>query len=210
MKIWFLACTMVMYFFIIFRLFHVWFYTTHNLTCIQTRHVLIVHLFIHSIGMCRMGWFLAILRSFFHSCLLCTFSCHPSAPAILPSSLTSCCHLFLGLPLNLVFPKFIYNTLLGFLTFRGPCIVSIFLLIYFQQDATTHFIYFWKTALHVSCGISTQHQEHTQLYLQHLVLVKPLLLPAATVELVWVCTLKSVPQLEQVAFNICGFVHHAL
>ena len=36
-----------------------------------------------------------------------------------------------------------------------------------------------ETALHVSGGISTHHQEHTQLYLQHLVLVKPLLLPAA-------------------------------
>ena len=45
----------------------------------------------------------------------------------------------------------------------------------------TQFIYFWKTALHVSGGISTHHQEHTQLYLQYLVLVKPLLLPAATV-----------------------------
>jgi len=41
------------------------------------------------------------------------------------------------------------------------------------------FIYFWKTALHVSSGISTLHQEHTQLYLQYLVIVKPLLLPAA-------------------------------
>ena len=35
----------------------------------------------------------------------------------------------------------------------------------------THFIYFWNTALHVSGGISTHHQEHTQLYLQCLVLV---------------------------------------
>ena len=42
------------------------------------------------------------------------FSCHPSPPTILPSSLTSSHHLFLGLPLNLV-PKFIYNTLLGIL-----------------------------------------------------------------------------------------------
>ena len=48
----------------------------------------------------------------------------------------------------------------------------------------TQFIYFWKTVLHVSSGISTHHQEHTQLYLQYLVLVKPLLLPAAIVELV--------------------------
>ena len=39
-----------------------------------------------------------------------------------------------------------------------------------------------ETALHVSGGNSTHHQEHTQLYLQHLVLVKPLLLPAAIVE----------------------------
>ena len=33
---------------------------------------------IHSIGIFRMWQFLAILRSFFHSSLLCTFSCHPS------------------------------------------------------------------------------------------------------------------------------------
>jgi len=39
-----------------------------------------------------------------------------------------------------------------------------------------------ETALHVSGGISTHHQEHTQLYLQYPVLVKPLLLPAAVVE----------------------------
>ena len=38
------------------------------------------------------------------------------------------------------------------------------------------------TALHASGGISTHHQKHKQLYLQHLVLVKPLLLPAAIVE----------------------------
>ena len=53
----------------------------------------------------------------------------------------------------------------------------------------TQFIYFRKTALHVSGGISTHHQEHAQLYLQYLVLVNPLLLPATMVEeleLVWV------------------------
>ena len=32
---------------------------------------------------------------------------------------------------------------------------------------------FMKTALHVSGGISTHHQEHIQLYLQHVALVKP-------------------------------------
>ena len=73
-----------------------------------------IHSFIHSTGMCRMRRFLAVLKSFFHSSLLCTFSRHPSPPTILPSSLSSSCHLFLGLPLNIV-PRFIYNTLLGIL-----------------------------------------------------------------------------------------------
>jgi len=46
-----------------------------------------------------------------------------------------------------------------------------------------HTVYlFLETTLHVSGGISTHHQEHTQLYLQHLALVKPLLLPALIVE----------------------------
>ena len=62
-----------------------------------------------------MRQFLALLRSFSHSSLLCTFSCHHSPPTLLPSSLTSSCHLFLGLPLNLVVFKFIYNNLLGIL-----------------------------------------------------------------------------------------------
>jgi hypothetical protein len=39
-----------------------------------------------------------------------------------------------------------------------------------------------ETALHVSGGISTHHEERVQLYLQHLVFVTPLLLSAAIVE----------------------------
>ena len=39
-----------------------------------------------------------------------------------------------------------------------------------------------ETALHVSGGTTTHHQERKQLYLQHLVFVTPLLLPAAIVE----------------------------
>jgi hypothetical protein len=40
-----------------------------------------------------------------------------------------------------------------------------------------------ETALHVSGGTSTHHQEHIQLYVQHLVFVTtPLLLSAAIVE----------------------------
>ena len=55
------------------------------------------------------------------------------------------------------------------------------ILIYTQQDAKLHSL-FLETALHVSGGITTHHQEHEQLYLQHLVFVTPLLLPAAIVE----------------------------
>ena len=39
-----------------------------------------------------------------------------------------------------------------------------------------------KTALHVSGGTFTHHQERVQLYLQHLIFVTPLLLSAAIVE----------------------------
>jgi hypothetical protein len=39
-----------------------------------------------------------------------------------------------------------------------------------------------ETALHVSGGTSTHHQERIKLYLQHLVFVTPLLLSATIVE----------------------------
>jgi hypothetical protein len=55
------------------------------------------------------------------------------------------------------------------------------ILIYIQQDATLHSLFYLETALHVSGGTSTHHQERKQLYLQHLVFVTPLLLPAAMV-----------------------------
>ena len=64
-----------------------------------------IHSFIHSIGMCRMRRFLAILRSFFHSSLLCTFSFHPSPPTILPTSLTHLAIYFLVYLLTLLFPN---------------------------------------------------------------------------------------------------------
>jgi len=53
------------------------------------------------------------------------------------------------------------------------------ILIHIQQDATLHSLFYLKTALHVSGGTVTHHQERIQLYLQHLVFVRPLLLPAA-------------------------------
>ena len=52
------------------------------------------------------------------------------------------------------------------------------ILIYIQKDATLHSLFYLETALHVSVGTSTHHQERIQLYLQHLVFVRPLLLPA--------------------------------
>ena len=67
------------------------------------------------------------------------------------------------------------------LTFMGPCVGNN-ILIYIQQDATLHSLLYLETALHVSGGTSTHHQERKQLYLQHLVFVIPLLLPAAIVE----------------------------
>jgi hypothetical protein len=56
------------------------------------------------------------------------------------------------------------------------------ILIYIQQDATLHSLFYLETAIHVSGGTITYHRERKQLYLQHLVFVTPLLLPAAIVE----------------------------
>ena len=56
------------------------------------------------------------------------------------------------------------------------------ILIYIQQDARLHSLFYLETALHVSGGTTTHHQECKQLYFQHLVFVTPLLLSAAIVE----------------------------
>jgi len=71
--------------------------------------------------------------------------------------------------------------LLGDLTFMGACIVSIFQYIFNKMQLYTVYLYL-ETALHVSGGTSTHHQERKQLYLRHLVFVTPLLLSAAIVE----------------------------
>jgi hypothetical protein len=68
--------------------------------------------------------------------------------------------------------------LLGDLTFMVPCIVSIFQYISNKMQRYTVYLYL-ETALHVSGGTSIHHQERKQLYLEHLVFVTPLLLPAA-------------------------------
>jgi hypothetical protein len=67
--------------------------------------------------------------------------------------------------------------LLGDLTFMGKCIISI------SNKMQSYTVYLYlETALHISGGASTHHQESLQLYLQHLVFVTPLLLSAAVVE----------------------------
>jgi len=70
------------------------------------------------------------------------------------------------------------NTISGFLTFMGPCIANIFQYISNKMQLYTVYIYL-ETAVHVSGGTSTHHQERIQVYLQHLVFVTALLLPAA-------------------------------
>jgi hypothetical protein len=52
------------------------------------------------------------------------------------------------------------------LTFRGPCIVSIFLLIHFQRDATIHNLYISGKLLYVFRVVSPPIIRSTQLYLQ--------------------------------------------
>jgi len=69
--------------------------------------------------------------------------------------------------------------LLGDLAFMGPSNLSIFQYISNKMQRYTVYLYL-ETALHVSSGTSTHHQERIQLYLQHLVFVTPLLLPAAS------------------------------
>ena len=63
----------------------------------------------------------------------------------------------------------------------GRATNSIPIYSYIQQDATLHSLYL-ETALYVSGGTSTHHQERIQLYLQHLAFVTPLLLSDAIVE----------------------------
>jgi hypothetical protein len=81
--------------------------------------------------------------------------------------------------------------LLGDLTFMSPCIVSVFQYTCISNKMQRYTVYLYlETALHVSGGTSTHHQERIQLYLQHLLFVTSLLLSAAIVEElepVWVC-----------------------
>jgi len=63
----------------------------------------------------------------------------------------------------------------------GLCIVNMFQYIFNKMQRYTVYLYL-ETALHLSDGTTIHHQERRQLYLQHLVFVTPLLLPAAILE----------------------------
>jgi hypothetical protein len=60
--------------------------------------------------------------------------------------------------------------------------LQLTILIYIQQDAALHSLFYLEAALHVSGGTATHHQERKQLYLHPLVFVTPLLLSVAIVE----------------------------
>jgi len=64
------------------------------------------------------------------------------------------------------------------------CIYSIWYLShrYCYLPLTLRSLLYLETALHISGGTFTHNQERKQLYLQHLVFVTPLLLPAAIVK----------------------------
>jgi hypothetical protein len=70
--------------------------------------------------------------------------------------------------------------LLQLLTFMGSCIINIFQYVSNKMQLYTVYLYL-ETALHVSSGTSTHHQDRKQPYLQHLVFVTPVLLPATIV-----------------------------
>jgi hypothetical protein len=56
------------------------------------------------------------------------------------------------------------------------------ILIYIQQHATLHRLFYLETALRVLGGTTTHHQGRKQLCLQHLAFVTPLLLSTAIME----------------------------
>ena len=107
----------------------------------------------------------------------CNYDCRYSI--VIPYRLTSYFHKSFE-NTSKIYPYLIHELYLSLAnsTFRGPSIVSIFQYISNKMQRYTVYLYL-ENALYISASISTHHQQHTQLYLQHLVLVKPLLVPAA-------------------------------
>jgi hypothetical protein len=67
------------------------------------------------------------------------------------------------------------------------------------------YVVYLETALHVSGGTTTYHQERKQLYLEHLVFFTPLLLPAAiTPDNKWLYHPKHVEQFPDKLRNVAS------
>ena len=88
---------------------------------------------------------------------------------------------------------FLYENKLFQFTFTTNKWGKLHILIYIQQDATLHSLFYLETALHVSVGTTTHNQERKQLYLQHLVFDLSVLRVAYATH----NTLKSVPSLPR-------------
>jgi hypothetical protein len=88
--------------------------------------------------------------------------------------------------------------------FMGPCIVSILQYISNKMQRYTVYLHL-ETTLHISVGTSTHQQERIQLYLQHLVFVTPLLLPAAISWNRFECAVGGVHQIpDAVDTGVCS------
>ena len=106
------------------------------------------------------------------------------------------CHIEKLMHFTYIRLQFLVRKLCSWVPLKTPDFYSN-VLIWIQQDATLHSLFYLETALHVSGGTTTHHQERKQLYLQHLAFVTPLLLPAAIVEGLepgWVCCGWSKPR----------------
>jgi len=57
--------------------------------------------------------------------------------------------------------------------------IPYIILIYIQQNATLHSLFYLEIVLHISGGTIIHHQERKPLYPRHLVFVTPLLLSVA-------------------------------
>ena len=109
--------------------------------CNDESHLLLfkTHSFIHSIGMCRIWWFLAVLRNFFHFSMLYTLSFHPFPPTSLPSSLTSSCHYFLVYLSALLLP----NSYTGCPRRNVPNFGRVFLMLNYTDITQNPYVQSW-------------------------------------------------------------------
>jgi len=106
------------------------------------------------------------------------------------------CHLW-SIWLNHIFPHYLINAMIfgkklqniKYVLIFSEFLCEIFLILrrnqrdviigYNISNKMQRYTVYLETALHISGGTSTHHQERKQLYIQHLVFVTPIILPAA-------------------------------